>query len=155
MMYTPSLGHSALCAPDPAWSQFIDLAIRAVHDPSPLALREFHQQVAIAELAGQLSEFYALGLQAILAVGESPEVVDDYFGMAELVADPIELALVAHWRRTWSDAQEYVGQPASEAACVPLARPNAHLLFVLEQIRASWALVDAPTHRADCETRAA
>jgi tetratricopeptide (TPR) repeat protein len=60
---------------------------------------EFRDELARAEMAGELSEFYVLNFQAILAVMEDSEFANDYLEMAEAVAaSPYELAVIAENR---------------------------------------------------------
>jgi hypothetical protein len=57
---------------------------------------EFRDELVRAEIAGQISEFYALNFQAILAVVEGSEFASDYLEMAAAVASsPYELAVIA------------------------------------------------------------
>lgn len=57
---------------------------------------EFRDELARAEIAGELSEFYALNFQAILAMVEGSEFASDYLEMAEAVAaSPHERAVLA------------------------------------------------------------
>jgi hypothetical protein len=88
-----------------AWVHTANLLLRVARDPSPLALREFDSQVAHAELTEQISEFYALGIQAILAMAQRSESAVDYLDMAELVATPDEESLVAKWRAVYERFQ--------------------------------------------------
>jgi len=55
-----------------------------------------HDELARAELAGEISEFCALNFQAVLAVVEGSELASNYLEMAEAVASsPYELAVIA------------------------------------------------------------
>jgi len=57
---------------------------------------EFRDELARAEITMEISEFYALNFQALLAVAEGSELAEDYLEMAEAVAScPRELAIVA------------------------------------------------------------
>lgn len=59
----------------------------------------FRDELARAELAGEISEFYALNYQAILAVVEQSEFASDYLEMARAAASsPYELAVIAENR---------------------------------------------------------
>jgi len=81
------------------WQTCLRLAFRAATDPQFPPLSTFHRELAAAELAGEISEFYALGLQAILSMADGAGVADDYLDMAELVAESVvERATVAQWR---------------------------------------------------------
>jgi hypothetical protein len=63
---------------------------------------EFRSTLARAELAGDISEFYALDFQAVLAIAEGSEFAADYLEMAEAVASsPYELAIVAEDRAVY------------------------------------------------------
>jgi hypothetical protein len=58
--------------------------------------QEFQEELARAEIDGEISEFYALTFQALLAVVEGSELARDYFEMAEAVAaSPYERAVIA------------------------------------------------------------
>ena len=58
--------------------------------------QEFCEELARAELAEEISEFYVLNFQALLAVVEGSEFASDYLEMAETVASsPYELAVLA------------------------------------------------------------
>jgi hypothetical protein len=84
--------------------------MRAAHDPRFPPLSEFHRELAAAELAGEISEFYALGLQAIIAMGDDSGFADDYLDMAELVAaSDAERTTVAEWRRLYAHVQRVPG----------------------------------------------
>lgn len=57
---------------------------------------KFRDELARGEIAGEISEFYALYARAILAMIEGSEDASDYLEMAEAVAaTPYELAVVA------------------------------------------------------------
>lgn len=59
----------------------------------------FRDELARAEIAEDLSEFYALNFQATLAVVEGSEFAGEYLEMAEAVASsPYELAVIAETR---------------------------------------------------------
>jgi hypothetical protein len=59
----------------------------------------FRDELARAELAGEISEFYALNYQAILAVVERSEFASNYLEMARAAASsPYELAVIAENR---------------------------------------------------------
>jgi hypothetical protein len=69
-----------------------------------------------AEMAGELSEFHALGFQAVLAMAEGNACVDDYLEMAEAVAvEEYELAIVAGIRATRDRVQHFVVPGHSQA----------------------------------------
>src|SRR5580765_6432283 len=54
---------------------------------------EFRHELARAELSGEISEFYALSFQAVLAMAEGSELATEYLEMAEAVASsPYERA---------------------------------------------------------------
>jgi len=60
---------------------------------------ELRDELARAEIAGEISEFHALDLQALLAMIEGSDLAGDYLEMAEAVAcSPCELAIVAEHR---------------------------------------------------------
>jgi hypothetical protein len=57
---------------------------------------KFREELASAEIAGEISEFCALTCQAILAIVEGSEFANDYLEMAEAVASsPCELHMTA------------------------------------------------------------
>jgi hypothetical protein len=72
---------------------------RASHAPGWSAL--VRDELARAELAGEISEFHALNYQAILAVVERSELASDYLEMARAAASsPYELAVIAENQAT-------------------------------------------------------
>jgi hypothetical protein len=74
---------------------------------------EFRGEVARAELAGDISEFYALSFQAVLAMAEGSELASEYLEMAEAVASsPYELAIIAEDRAAYDLLQ---GDPFAAA----------------------------------------
>jgi len=74
---------------------------------------EFRDELARAEIAGEVSEFSALNYQAILAVVEGAEFAIDYLEMAEAVAaSPYELAVIAENRAEYDLLQ---GNPFAAA----------------------------------------
>lgn len=84
---------------------------------------EFRGELAQAEIAGEISEFYALNSQAILAVVEGSEFASDYLEMAEAAASsPYELAVIAENRAAYDLLQ---GNPLAAAA---------HCLATLEHV---------------------
>ncbi len=63
---------------------------------------EFRRELARAELAGEISEFYALSFQAVLAMAEGSELAAEYLEMAEAVASsPYEQAIIAEDRAAY------------------------------------------------------
>lgn len=68
---------------------------------------EFRGELARAEGAGEISEFYALSFHAILAIVEGSELASDYLEMAEAVASsPYERVVVAENWATFDLWQE-------------------------------------------------
>lgn len=62
----------------------------------------FRHELARAELDGEISEFYALSFQAVLAMAEDSEHAADYLEMAEAVASsPYEQAIIAEDRAAY------------------------------------------------------
>jgi hypothetical protein len=60
---------------------------------------ELRDELARAEIAEEIPEFYALSFQAILAMSEGSELAGEYLEMAEAVAgSPYEAAIVAEHR---------------------------------------------------------
>jgi hypothetical protein len=63
---------------------------------------EFRHELARAELAGEISEFYALSFQAVLAMADGSELATEYLEMAEAVASsPYERAIIAEDRAAY------------------------------------------------------
>ena len=63
---------------------------------------EFRHELARAEIAGEISEFYALSFQAVLAMAEGSELAAEYLEMAEAVASsPYEQAVIAEDRAAY------------------------------------------------------
>jgi hypothetical protein len=63
---------------------------------------EFRHELARAELAGEISEFYALSFEAVLAMAEGSELAAEYLEMAEAVASsPYERAIIAEDRAAY------------------------------------------------------
>lgn len=83
-----------------SWSLCVIAALRTL--PSPACsprYRGLHEYLARAERDGELSEFYALMIQAILAMSDESEFAIDYLEMAEAVAETAhEHAIVAETR---------------------------------------------------------
>jgi hypothetical protein len=74
---------------------------------------DFRNELARAELAGEITEFYALNSHAILAVVEGSEFANDYLEMATAVASsPYELAVIAENRAAYDLLQ---GNPLAAA----------------------------------------
>jgi hypothetical protein len=68
---------------------------------------ELREELASAEIAGEISEFCALTCQAILAVVEGSGFANDYLEMAEAVASsPYELAIIAESLATYDSSRE-------------------------------------------------
>ena len=84
---------------------------------------EFRGELARAEMTGEISEFYVLNSQAILAVVEGSEFASEYLEMAEAVASsPYELAVIAENRAAYDLLQ---GNPLAAAE---------HCLATLEHV---------------------
>ena len=83
-----------------AWALCVVAALRALRQPvSPRRYDELHGYLARGELTGEISEFCALNIQALLAMSEESEFAIDYLQMAEAVAcSPQERAIVAETR---------------------------------------------------------
>jgi hypothetical protein len=82
----------------------------------------FRSALARAELAGEISEFYALICHAILALADGSEFAGDYLMMAEAVAaSPYEQAVVAETRTT-HDLQHNKPFAAAERCLTTLDR---------------------------------
>jgi hypothetical protein len=80
------------------WQACFQLAVRATYDPTSFA-PEFEDALLGAELDGEISEFYALGVQAIFNLADESGFAADYLGMAELlVGSTIDRAVMAQWR---------------------------------------------------------
>lgn len=93
-MLNPSAGVWGLC---------IVAALRAFQERvSPAKYRELYGYLADAEFRGELSEFYALAIQATLAISEKSEFSTDYLEMAEAVTSShIERGIIAEIRVTY------------------------------------------------------
>jgi hypothetical protein len=90
---------------------------------------EFRSELAQAEMAGEISEFYALNSQAILAVVEGSVFANEYLEMAEAVASsPYELAVIAENRAAYDLLQ---GNPLAAAE---------HCLVTLEHVHQTEGL---------------
>ena len=83
------------------WGLCMVVVLRALQDPVRLIQHDdIHREVVRAELAGELSEFCALNVQALLAISERSEYAADYLDMAEAVASsPGEHAIVVEARQ--------------------------------------------------------
>jgi hypothetical protein len=85
---------------------------------------DFRDELARAEIAGELSEFYALNFQAVLAVAEESEFASEYLEMAEAVAStPHELAIIAETRAAYDLRQ---GNPLAAAERCLAALDQVH-----------------------------
>jgi hypothetical protein len=74
---------------------------------------EVRDELAGAELSGELSEFHALNFQAILAVDEGSAFAGEYLELAEAVAStPFERAVIAETRAAYDLRQ---GNPIAAA----------------------------------------
>jgi hypothetical protein len=69
------------------WSLCVVAALRMLQEPTcTVKLDELHRYLARAERRGQISEFCALCLQALLAMSEESEFSIDYLEMTEAIA---------------------------------------------------------------------
>jgi hypothetical protein len=89
--------------PGGIWGLCMVVAFRALSDRAcSIKCQELHRELVRAELAGEISEFWALNLQAILAISERSRFARDYLDMAEAVASSSrELAIIAEARRAY------------------------------------------------------
>lgn len=88
------------------WPTLLRLAQRDVRDPSFPSLDTFHYEIARAELAGEIAEFYALGIQAIVYMADGSDAAVDYLNMADCVAvSPLEQAVGLQWRTMYQELQ--------------------------------------------------
>jgi hypothetical protein len=78
---------------------------------------ELHAELARAELASEIPEFYALSFHAVVAMAEGSGLAGDYLEMAEAAAaSPYELAVIAENLATYDLLR---GDPVGAAArCV-------------------------------------
>jgi hypothetical protein len=86
-----------------AWALCVVAALRALKQPrssrSSRRYNELHGYLGRGELAGEISEFCALSILALLEMSEESELAIDYLNMAEMVASsPQERAIVAETR---------------------------------------------------------
>lgn len=121
-------------SPLSVWQACLRMALRSARDPGFPPLDDFHRELAAAELAGEISEFHALGLQAILSMAREPESVEDYLDMAALVAaSAAEQALLAQWRVLHAQVQAGhvpgAGERPATRACA--ASPDDDQLMAL------------------------
>jgi hypothetical protein len=101
---------------------------------------EFRDELARAELAGEISEFYALSFQAVLAMAEGSELAAEYLEMAEAVASsPYEQAVIAEDRAAY-DLLHDNPSAAAERCLATLDRIHqteglwVHLLIALHRL---------------------
>lgn len=124
---------------------------------------EFRHELARAELAGEISEFYALSFQAVLAMAEGSELAAEYLEMAEAVASsPYERAIIAEDRAAYDLLHD---NPSAAAARCLATLDQVHqteglwvsLLIALYRL-GKVATVDATLQRltrldGECTTR--
>lgn len=105
----------------------------------------FRDELARAEIAEDLSEFYALNFQATLAVVEGSGVAEEYLEMAEAVASsPYELAVIAETRAA-HDLQQ--GNPIAAAERCLITLEHVH------QTEGLWInLLIALSHMGEVDT---
>lgn len=101
---------------------------------------EFRHELARAELGGEISEFYALSFQAVLAMAEGSELAAEYLEMAEAVASsPYEQAVIAEDRAAY-DLLHDDPSAAAERCLATLDRIHqteglwVHLLIALHRL---------------------
>jgi hypothetical protein len=98
------------------WQTCLQLAMRAVHAPT-LVVDEFQDALTRAELAEEISEFYALGVQAIFNLANESGFAGDYLAMAELViGSTTERTVMTHWRTL---QQQMELQRGGGPECIP------------------------------------
>lgn len=103
------------CSPR-VWETCFLLAMRAARAPT-LTLDEFQDELTRAELAGEISEFYALGVQAIFSLAYSSGFAPDYLGMAEFVIrNDSERAVMGQWRALQQLVEADDGDQLAEGA---------------------------------------
>jgi hypothetical protein len=79
----------------------------------------FRRELACAEAEGEISDFIALSLMAVLAISEHSEFASDYLEMAKAVASsPGELAAITEARRAYD---WLVANPCAAAECLAAA----------------------------------
>ncbi len=115
--------------PGPCNAQRVSLT-RKLHDLLESSQYDaYRSELARAEVDGELSEFYALSYQAILAMTEGSELASDYLEMAEAAAaSPYELVVAAENRTTY-DLLEDTPRAAIERCLATLDNldQNEHL----------------------------
>jgi len=106
---------------------------------------EFRGELARAEIAEELSEFYVLNYQATLAVAEGSGFAGEYLEMAEMVASsPYELAVIAETRAAYDLRQ---GNPVIAAERCLTTLEHVH------QTEGLWThLLIALLHLGEVET---
>lgn len=124
----PSL-HSSRGGPGPCNAQRVSLT-RKLHELLESSQYDaYRSELTRAEVDGELSEFYALSYQAILAMTEGSEFASDYLEMAEAAASsPYELVVAAeNW--TTYDLLEDTPRAAIERCLATLDHldQNEHL----------------------------
>jgi hypothetical protein len=121
--------HPSRGGPGPCNAQRVSLT-RKLHELLESSQYDaYRSELAHAEVDGELSEFYALSYQAILAMAERSEFARDYLEMAEAAAaSPYELVVVAeNW--TTYDLLEDTPRAAIERCLATLNHldQNEHL----------------------------
>lgn len=98
----------------PMWGLCVVAALRQLRTSASPTHRALQSYLARAELHGEISEFCALCMQALLAMSEESEFAEEYLEMAEAVASsPLERALVAETRTVHAWLQSHP-PPAAE-----------------------------------------
>jgi hypothetical protein len=92
------------------WGLCVVAALRQLRTSASPTHRALQSYLARAELLGEISEFCALCMQALLAMSEESEFAEEYLEMAETVASsPLERGIVAETRMVydWLQTQPF------------------------------------------------
>jgi hypothetical protein len=91
-----------------AWGLCVVAALRMLRTPASPTHRALQSHLARAELLGEISEFCALCMQALLAMSEESEFAEDYLEMAvDVASSPLERAIVAEMRMAYDWLQAH------------------------------------------------
>lgn len=96
-------GYRVLVPGGGAWCLSVIAALRALRGPfGGMKYEQLHRCLRRAELGGDLSEFCAVSLHAILEMSEQSDFAIDYLEMAEAVAvSPYERAIASETRMAY------------------------------------------------------
>lgn len=119
-----SVGDRGLSPAIGAWILCIVAGLRALRTSACSArYSALYRALARAEIAGEISEFYALTMQAIFAIAEDNSFAIDYLAMADAVAETShehEIAGEARGTYEW-----LLDNPAVTTPCMQTARTQS------------------------------